>query len=241
MPTMYVKMADLIIRFRFRHPELADLFSTYRAGPGPCDMDVCAPDRAIADITRRAEERPSPRYAEFLALSEAVSARLPLFGGALIHAACLSVDGRAYLFLAPSGTGKTTHMRLWMNSLGPRAAVINGDKPFLRLREGGAYAYGSPWAGKENLHANARAPLAAMIFLERATTDELTPLAPARALPPLVRQVYMPRVALPMDRTLQIIDKIARLTPAYLMRCTMRESAARVAIEGTVPSLREAE
>lgn len=239
MPTMRVRMADLNIRLRFRHPELANLFSAYRVAPEPCEMDVRATDEMIAAIARRAEAAPSPRHAEFLALSEAVSERLPLFSGVMIHAACLAVDGRAYLFLAPSGTGKTTHMRLWMDALGSRATVVNGDKPFLRLRAGVAYAYGNPWAGKENLHANVRAPLGAMLFIERAQADELVPLAPAQALPRLVRQIYMPRAEAPLDRTLQIVDEIARLTPAYLMRCTMRESAARVAIACAAPLRRE--
>ncbi len=238
--TMRVRMADVNIRLGFRHPELKRLFSAYRGGRGACEVAVRAADPLLADIVRRAETAPSQRQAEFLALLEAVSERLPLFGGILIHAACLAVDGRAYLFLAPSGTGKTTHMRLWMDALGSRATVVNGDKPFLRLRADGAYAYGNPWAGKEDWHANVRARLGALVFIERARTDALVSLSPAQALPFLVRQVYMPRAEAALDRTLSIIDEIACRTPAYLMRCTMERSAARVAIAGILRPEREA-
>ncbi len=229
-----VRMADLRIRLHFRHPELAHLFAAYRAAPGPCALDVRATEESIERITRRAQEPPSPQYAEFLAISEALSERLPLFDGVMSHAACLAVDGYAYLFLAQSGTGKTTHMRLWMQVLGPRAVVINGDKPFLRLRPDGAYAYGSPWAGKENLHANLRAPIGALIFIARAEIDELVPLDPLLTLPRLIQQIYMPHAEAPLDRTLATIDEIVCRTPAYLMRCTMRDSAAHTAIAGVV-------
>lgn len=90
----------------------------------------------------------------------------------LIHGAAIAYDGGAYLFCAPSGTGKTTHIRLWLENL-PEAYVVNGDKPFLRLTENGVLVCGSPWCGKENLGTNTMVPLKAVIFMERSERNHI--------------------------------------------------------------------
>ena len=51
----------------------------------------------------------------------------------IMHASVIEVDGEGYGFLAHSGTGKTTQTRLWLEHFGPRARVINGDKPLVRV------------------------------------------------------------------------------------------------------------
>lgn len=67
------------------------------------------------------------------------------FGGLMVHSSCVVVDGRAYLFSAPSGTGKSTHTALWLKKLGDRAFILNDDKPAVRYEDGTFYAYGTPW------------------------------------------------------------------------------------------------
>ena len=85
----------------------------------------------------------------------------------LVHGSTVAVDGRAYLFAAKSGTGKSTHTRLWRERFGSRAVMVNDDKPFLRLTETGVLVYGSPWNGKHGLGNNICVPLKAICILER--------------------------------------------------------------------------
>ena len=77
----------------------------------------------------------------------------------LIHGSALAVDGKGYLFMAHSGTGKSTHTRLWRQVFGERAVMVNDDQTFLQLGERKVYAYGSPWSGKHGLATNICLPL----------------------------------------------------------------------------------
>ena len=77
------------------------------------------------------------------------------------------MDGAAYLFTAPSGTGKSTHTRLWREVFGDRVWMINDDKPMLRISENLVTAYGTPWNGKHHISRNASAPLKAIVQLNR--------------------------------------------------------------------------
>ena len=70
--------------------------------------------------------------------------KMPLYGAFLMHAAVVEVDGIAYVFTAPSGTGKSTHVQLWLDHFGPRARVLNGDKPLFRFEGNTLYACGTP-------------------------------------------------------------------------------------------------
>lgn len=69
-------------------------------------------------------------------------------GGFMLHASAIVVDNKAYLFSAPSGTGKSTHTKLWQECFGDKAIIINDDKPAIRIEEGKCFAYGTPFSGK---------------------------------------------------------------------------------------------
>lgn len=64
-----------------------------------------------------------------------------------VHASCVSLEGRGYLFLGRSGTGKSTHARRWMEAF-PGCRLLNDDNPVLRVEDGTVTAYGTPWSGK---------------------------------------------------------------------------------------------
>ncbi|MCD8159633.1 MAG: hypothetical protein LUE61_00270 [Clostridiales bacterium] len=89
------------------------------------------------------------------------------YDGCLLHATAVAVDGAGYVFTAPGGTGKSTHAGLWMQVFGPRALMVNGDKPILRRMEGGFSVCGTPWRGKERLGCAAVVPLRGVCLLER--------------------------------------------------------------------------
>ena len=161
---------------------------------------------------------------------------LPKHGSFITHAAVIEYDGLAYAFMAPSGTGKSTHIKLWMDTLGPAATVINGDKPILRLDktptgEPQVIACGSPCAGKEGWQTNASAPLAGLCFLTRGNTDECHRISPAEAFDSAVRQIYMPSDPVSAVMTLDFVDVLLQTVPLYRLSCTMNKTAVKASFE----------
>lgn len=161
---------------------------------------------------------------------------LPKHGSFIAHAAVIKYDGLAYAFMAPSGTGKSTHIKLWMDTLGPETTVINGDKPILRLDKTPAgepqiVACGSPWAGKEGWQTNTSAPLAGLCFLTRGSADTCHRISTAEAFNSAVRQIYMPSDPTSAIRTLDFVDVLLQTVPLYQLSCTMNKTAVKASFE----------
>ncbi len=92
----------------------------------------------------------------------------------LIHASTVVHDGQAVMFLAESGTGKSTHARLWLENIA-RTSLLNDDAPALRLTDGKATAFGTPWSGKTPCYKNEEYPLAA-VRIRRAPFNRMEKL-----------------------------------------------------------------
>lgn len=94
-------------------------------------------------------------------------------GTALFHAAAVSHAGEGYLFIAPSGTGKSTHARLWGEWIAD-VGLVNDDNPVVRIGEDGeAWVYGSPWSGKTACYRNERYPLRGIVLLSQAPYNRI--------------------------------------------------------------------
>lgn len=137
----------------------------------------------------------------------------------LMHGSTVAVDGAAYLFTAPCGTGKSTHTRLWREVFGTRAVMVNDDKPFLRFSEDGILAYGSPWCGKHGLGNNVCFPLKGICILSRGRENVIRRADPTAVLDFLQSQCF------PADRA----DSIAGQVPLWQMECTKECQAAEIA------------
>lgn len=98
------------------------------------------------------------------------------YDGMMLHASAVCYEGKAYLFSAPSGTGKSTHTHLWQMVFGDDAKVFNDDKPALRCIDGKWYAYGTPWCGKDGININMKVPIAGICFLKQAPYNKITRL-----------------------------------------------------------------
>lgn len=91
----------------------------------------------------------------------------------LLHGVLIRMNGKGYIFTAPSGTGKSTHARLWCAVFGDIVKIINGDKPLLKLSSDGVYAYGSPWKGKEKIGLNESVKLFGICYLQRGNINQI--------------------------------------------------------------------
>lgn len=97
-------------------------------------------------------------------------------GTVLFHAAAVSLDGKGYMFLGKSGTGKSTHARLWIQNL-QGVELMNDDNPAVRVKaDGTATVYGTPWSGKTPCYRNISAPLGGVVLLSQAPYNKITRL-----------------------------------------------------------------
>lgn len=160
------------------------------------------------------------------------------FNGFCLHSSAIAVDNKAVLFAAKSGTGKSTHTRLWREYFGEdKAIMINDDKPAIRLMEDGVfYAYGTPWSGKTDLNTNVKVPLAAIVLLERSDTNWIEPVNRREAVMQIYVHALKPEDG-DKDKTIKLMDivgKTAEKIPVYRMGCTISEEAVKLAYEATI-------
>ena len=173
----------------------------------------------------------SDAYLELTAVQRKIAEELFHYDTLLFHGSVVAVDGQAYLFTAKSGTGKSTHTRLWRELLGDRAVMVNDDKPFLQITEDGVIAYGSPWNGKHHLGSNIAVPLKAICILERAEVNHIQAIPPKYALTTLIQQSSRPMNGALMGKYMELIDGLSRKVNFYRMGCTMSLDAAQMAYE----------
>lgn len=89
-----------------------------------------------------------------------------------LHGSCIVYKGKAVLFLGESGTGKSTHTRLWRENIAG-SKLLNDDSPIVRYEEGGVWVYGSPWSGKTPCYKAECYPLAGCVRLSQAPYNKI--------------------------------------------------------------------
>ena len=146
-----------------------------------------------------------------------------------LHASMVSNSGKAFLFLARSGTGKSTHSQLWLDHI-PGSELMNDDNPIVRAYpDGRIIAYGSPWSGKTPCYRNVEAPVGAFVRIRRCAENRITPLSMLESYALL----YSSCSGFKADKTIadglhDTLEKIVTTTPCYVLDCRPDEEAARV-------------
>lgn len=208
MTDFRMRVAGLDIAVRSMYDQIHRQCAGYLIPSLGFDEDLRRADLAIeisqADIDHERTMSDSANwrddYLETLAVFRRIAEYAPEHHRMVFHGATIEVDGRAYIFTAPSGTGKSTHIALWRRAFGQDVAIINGDKPMLRIVErntagrgaggdlGSVLAYGTPWAGKENWQRNTSAPLAGICVVTRADADRMRGPVPVGGSSAVLRQ-----------------------------------------------------
>ena len=226
-----VGLADKYIEINSVYDALRNFFKDYLVTDVTPDFSVSLNQEDIsAEQEVTSENQFSPTYLETLALLRKLAEILPSHNRILMHGASISYNEHAYLFTAPSGTGKSTHIRLWKKYLGDDVKIVNGDKPFISL-EDEPMIYGSPWAGKENWHRNCKMPLKGICFVQRGTTNSIRRIEASDCLSLLFKQVYLPADTLAAGLTLELVDMLIKKVPLYVLTCDMSEDAVRCSFE----------
>jgi hypothetical protein len=138
------------------------------------------------------------------------------------------VDGNAYLFTAPSGTGKSTHARLWRELLGDRVKMINDDKPIIRYIDGELYVYGTPWTGKHGLGENTRGKIKAICKIYQAKENQIQRADNKEMIGVIFQQTIRPDSLERLDNFTALLDKMLASIDKYSLGCNMDISAAEL-------------
>ncbi len=224
-------IADLVIDIKTKYGFTPKIMADY-AYCGKCktDFSVIVTDSMINAEKEISNAVYSDDYCETLAVLRSICREiLSSYDGFLLHCSSLVMDGRGYIFTAPSGTGKSTHSRLWRERFGSRVKMINDDKPFLRRENGRFFIYGSPWQGKENIGNNIKAPVSAICVLKQGKENKIAPLEPVKALCELMNQTELPKDRRSMENLLDLFDGLLKIVPVYTMECTISQEAAEIA------------
>lgn len=152
-----------------------------------------------------------------------------------IHSSAIVVSNRCVLFLGESGTGKSTHTRLWIKHI-DGAKLLNDDSPIVRVVNNEVMVYGSPWSGKTPCYKRESYPLAGLCRLEQAPYNKIETLAtiPAiGALLPSCPPIFAHDEVL-QDRICTTVGRILRKVRAYRLACLPDEAAAQISYKTIV-------
>lgn len=232
MSAFMIRVAGLNINVDAKYSYLPSLCKDYIVDDSEtADIDAVATDEKIVLERTRSDELVEPHLAESLCVYRDIAEQLPKFDRIVFHGAAISYKGKAYLFTAPSGTGKTTHINLWRKYIGDDVGVVNGDKPILWVHDSAVKVCGTPWAGKEGWQSNCCMELAAVCFIGRGTDNSCISVPSSDCLVDLLKQTYMPADPEQAVNTLDIIDKIVKTVPFYKLSCDISEDAVRSSFE----------
>lgn len=197
------------------------------------DGSALDPEYALAVISKKEKDkvhiyipknREVPMKAALIYRTLCLEQTLGRFGGVILHSSFIEVDGKAVLFTAPSGVGKSTQAELWRKHR--NAFVVNGDCSFVRKEDGVFKAYGLPFSGTSGICHNKDYPLLALVYLTQSPKNSITRLSGRTAF----RAVYegIKQSSWYKEDAMQItetVSSIASEIPVYKLDCVPDESA----------------
>ncbi len=227
------KIADIVFEAKFSHAYTEKRCQKYLCVedlPSTTSLEVTKDDIERERRLGPAEDFPDA-YLESLALYRKFLDYALSNQTIIIHCSALAVDGQAYLFLAPSGTGKSTHARLWREVFKDKVVMVNDDKPVIRKIDNEFFVYGTPWNGKHNIDNNVKVKIKAICILKRGEHNIVNKILPKDILMPLLNQTMRPKTANEADQLLGILGELIESVELYEMYCNISHEAAILAYE----------
>lgn len=155
----------------------------------------------------------------------------------MIHASVTCHKGRAFVFLGKSGTGKSTHSRLWLENI-PDTFLLNDDNPAIRLVDGVPVVFGTPWSGKTPCYKNDSRQMGAYVRLEQAPHNRISRLSPLQAYAALLPSCSCMRwdegACSALHKT---VEKVILAVPGFHLECLPDADAARLSCSTALKAL----
>lgn len=237
MDSFRLKVAGLVVQVQPLYLSTREYFRSYLTDQDP-DLDFVVTEEALLFEQKMLEQEAVEEglkirkftnpFLERTAIQRSMAAELLNRRTILLHGSTVAVDGYAYLFTAPCGTGKSTHTRLWREVFGERAVMVNDDKAFLEISDACVMAYGSPWSGKHGLDTNVCLPLKGICFLQRGLSNEIVPGSPEKWMAELRHQCFVPENAAGVEMAYSLIQELASIIPLWELSCNKDPEAALV-------------
>lgn len=226
------KIADLTVAIQVKGQTLKNQLPPYKVNSTrPVDINIALPD----DFLRQKQKENSHlslNECEYIWTGAEFYRQLLDFDGFVLHASAISFEGKAYLFSAPCGTGKSTHVRQWQKHFGiDNVVIINDDKPAIRLNNNQFYVHGTPWSGKSPYNTNIKVPLQAICFLEQSTQNWIEKIDNKTTIRLIFNQTLRPHQMRHMDKLLSLMDKLIQQIPVYKMGCNISEESVIMACQ----------
>lgn len=217
MTEVKINLANMIIRIQGVYDTLREYCKEYITTEKEIeDFSITVTSEEIQNERESNEyDQKSDNYIEIIMTLLKIADELPDRNKFLMHGALVAWKRAGYIFTAPSGTGKTTHVRLWKKYLGSDAEIINGDKPILEVKEDEIVAYGTPWAGKERLQKNTCVPVRGICFLRQSEINTIHRLSKKEALLLLLPQIYIMSDSQKAGKTLELFSEVLERIPIY--------------------------
>lgn len=227
------KIADIVFDADVKSKYVESLCENYAYSgdtPPAFKADVTKSD---IDFEREKDDINSQNYPDCYYESLALFRKLCNYAlknadGFVFHSSAVEVDGKAYLFTAPSGTGKSTHARLWREMLGDKAVMVNDDKPMIRLLGEKFFVYGTPWMGKHALGAPIKSEIKAICIIEQAKGNSIKRISPHEMLFTALNQTIRPDSAEDMDKLLSLLEKLLSSVGLFKLCCNISREAAEL-------------
>lgn len=149
----------------------------------------------------------------------------------LFHSSVIEKDGKGFLFLGKSGTGKSTHSRLWMENI-PETSLLNDDNPVVRVIDGKAFVYGSPWSGKTPCYKNRMVEIGGFVRLKQYPANIIAQQTGVKAyatlIPSISNMIWDKRVSQGIS---DAISSLATICKVYQLQCLPNAEAAYLSYE----------
>lgn len=220
---MIYEIAGLKVEMEPRFGRLTRQSEAYRSSGEP--VMLIKPDPR--DEAHTVMDRRSAQEKEYICCSAAFCRGIVPFGRFFLHASAVVYRDEAYLFSAPSGTGKSTHTALW-RKLFPESYILNDDKPVIWPENKQITVWGSPFAGKTDLQVNRGVPLKGICFLKQGSVNQIKQVTEEQALALLLNNTWRPANSSRMNLLLDMMEQVIAQIPIYEMSCTREMEAAKL-------------
>lgn len=222
MSNLDILLSNLKIKIMHRFDYMSNFCKDYKSTFSKPDIIAVADENAVSNEKKLVPLAPV-EACESLCIYRTIAEQLPQFNRFVFHGAAIEHNGNAYLFTAPSGTGKTTHIGLWKRFLDD-VNIINGDKPIIHIDKE-VFVYGTPWAGKEGYQSNTSTSVSAICILKQAKKNKIYRIENSDAINYLMQQVYMPQNTVALSKTLELLGKLIQYVPIYILECDISKEA----------------
>ena len=229
------KIADIVFEATLQYKYVIEVLKDYLYdGPETPELTIEITDEDILhekSLDTIYQNLPDAYYASLAVFRKICDYGLKYKQAIVFHSSAISVDGDAYLFTAPSGTGKSTHARLWRELLGNRAVMVNDDKPIIRYVDGDFYVYGTPWNGKHHLGSNIKAKIKAICLISQAKENKIEKISTTQMLFTILNQTIRPSEVEVMDNLLALTEKLLTKVKLYKLECNVSLDAAKLSYQ----------